>query len=79
MLKKNEFIDIQHAFYHVPEQEAVMATSTHTIPASDRNFQAGFTIYDKISGHTTKLLSCNIRKFSSYNTSQLLKRICIAP
>jgi hypothetical protein len=32
-----------------------------------------------ISGYTTKFFGCNIRKFSSYNISHLLKRMCIAP
>jgi hypothetical protein len=72
-------IDILHTFYHVPEQAAVMTASMHKQPASHRNFQTGFTIYDKISGHTTKFLPCNIRKFSSYNISQLLKRMCNSP
>jgi len=58
---------------------ALMATSRHTKPASDRNFQAGFTIYAHISGHTTKFLLCNIRIFSLYNISYLLKRMYIAP
>ena len=56
-----------------------MVTSMHTKPVSHRNFQAGFTIYDKISGHTTNFLPWHISKFSSYNISQLLKRMCIAP
>jgi len=70
-VKKNEFTNTQHTFYHAPELTAVMNTSMHTKPATEGNFQAGFTIYDKIFGHTTKFLPCNTSIFSSYNIFQL--------